>query len=132
MRGVRNNRLRERWRTFRDCADRHAAHPGIVTIRQENAVHTATKIALAAVIIAGMSCAAMARYASSIPGDKVLAGAATGSRAAAPISTDISAQRERVRQNQNSRHTYAPMQSRQVSGGVGADNYQYWRQACCQ
>jgi hypothetical protein len=95
-------------------------------------VHTATKIALAVVIITGMSCAAMARYTGSGPGDKVLAGAATGSRAAAPISTDISAQRERVRHSGNSRlNTYAPMQSSQVSGGVAADNYQYWRQACC-
>jgi hypothetical protein len=94
-------------------------------------VHTATKIALAGAIIASMSCAAMARYTGSIPGDKVLTGAATGSQA--PISTDISAQRERVRHSGNSRpYTYAPMQSSQVSGGVAADNYRYWRQACCQ
>jgi hypothetical protein len=81
---------------------------------------TGTKIALAAAVVTIMSSSAPARYIKSNPANNE------------DVVAAASAQRGPVRQGRNARlNTYAPMQNGQISGGVGADNYQYWHQACC-
>ena len=92
---------------------------------------TRTRIALAAAVVVMMSSPAPARYIKSGPANSEVPAAAARSHAV-PIDLDISAQRRSVHQSRNARlNTYAPAQNGQISSGVGADNYQNWRQACC-
>ena len=92
-------------------------------------VFTKTKIALAAVLIAGASSAAMARKTDAT-------GPYNGNAAAqspvTPVAFHATSRRERGRHSRNARlDTYAPAQDAPPVSVVGPDNYKYWTEACC-
>jgi hypothetical protein len=87
-------------------------------------VITATKIALAAALIVGLSSAAIGQTVNSSP--------AAGSRMSRLAITDISAQRAPARQSRNvALSNYDGQRAPVTRAAVGPDNYQNWRQACC-
>jgi hypothetical protein len=88
------------------------------------AVIIATKIALAAALILGLSSAAIGQTVKSNP--------AAGSQMSRLAISDISAQRAPVRQTRNVALSNYDGQGVPVTrAAVGPDNYQNWRQACC-
>lgn len=93
-------------------------------------VFTKTKIALAAVLIAGASSAAMAQKIDTIQGPSDV-----GAAAELPltfVAYHRSAGHAQVRHSRNARlDTYAPAQDLPPVSVVGPDNYKYWTQACC-
>ena len=92
-------------------------------------VLTKTKIALAAVLIAGASSAAMAQKTDATGPSNVNAAA----QSPVTLATfHASSRRERVRHSRNARlDTYAPAQDAPPVSVVGPDNYKYWTEACC-
>jgi hypothetical protein len=85
---------------------------------------TATKIALAAALIVGLSSTAIGQTINSSP--------AAGSQIPRLAISDISAQRAPARQSRNvALSNYDGQRAPVTRAAVGPDNYQNWRQACC-
>ena len=109
-------------------------------------MHITTEIALAAILVAGLSSHAMAQNVALNTAASVVA--ARDAAASASSSTPVASRQSRSiharpRQSRNAGlrdEGHAPWSGSQAPtsgyGGLGShvgdDNYQYWRQACCQ
>ena len=111
-------------------------------------MHTRTKIALAAILVIGVSSHAMAQSIALNADTSVVAArdAAASASSSRPVASRQSSRSTHMRPRQ-SRNAglrdggYAPWSNPQAPASgpgnllgshVGDDNYQYWRQACCQ
>jgi hypothetical protein len=84
---------------------------------------TATRTAMAAALIAGLSSAATGQTINSNP--------AAGPRMQGSAISEMSAQRVPTRQTRPVALNTNDGQAQVIRAAVGPDNYQNWRQACC-